>query len=196
MPTWSVDDWKVDIRKAQAAHIDAFALNMAADDTNNTGTLNMAFRAADDLGFKLVFSFDYAGGGTWDKEVVLHYIDGYAQRPAYYYYNERAFMSTFEGWENAEDWNWIKARINVVFLPDWSSRGAKDAMTLGNGVADGLFSWAAWPWGNTDMNTYVDASYIEFLKGKLYMMPVSPWFYTNMPGFDGKNWLWRGDSLW
>lgn len=23
------------------------------------------------------------------------------------------------------------------------------------------------------------------------MMPVSPWFYTNMPGFD-KNWLWRG----
>jgi hypothetical protein len=27
------------------------------------------------------------------------------------------------------------------------------------------------------------------------MMPVSPWFYTNLPGYD-KNWLWRGDSLW
>ena len=24
-------------------------------------------------------------------------------------------------------------------------------------------------------------------------MPVSPWFYTNLPG---KNWLWRGDDLW
>lgn len=26
-------------------------------------------------------------------------------------------------------------------------------------------------------------------------MAVSPWFYTNLPGY-GKNWLWRGDSLW
>jgi glucan endo-1,3-alpha-glucosidase len=25
------------------------------------------------------------------------------------------------------------------------------------------------------------------------MMPVSPWFYTNLPS---KNWLWRGDDLW
>lgn len=31
--------------------------------------------------------------------------------------------------------------------------------------------------------------------GMPYMMPVSPWFYTNLPGF-GKNWLWRGDALW
>jgi hypothetical protein len=27
------------------------------------------------------------------------------------------------------------------------------------------------------------------------MAPVSPGFYTNLPGYD-KNWLWRGDSLW
>lgn len=27
------------------------------------------------------------------------------------------------------------------------------------------------------------------------MMPVSPWFFTNLPGYD-KNWLWRGDSVW
>lgn len=26
-------------------------------------------------------------------------------------------------------------------------------------------------------------------------MPVSPWFYTNMPGYS-KNWLWRGDHTW
>lgn len=79
-------------------------------------------------------------------------------------------------------------------MPDWSSVGAMEALKRTNGVADGLFSWAAWPWGNTDGNTYVDASYKDYLKragGKAYMMPVSPWFYTNMPGFD-KNWLWRG----
>lgn len=28
---------------------------------------------------------------------------------------------------------------------------------------------------------------------KAYMMPVSPWFYTNLPD---KNYLWRGDDLW
>ena len=79
-------------------------------------------------------------------------------------------------------------------MPDWSSAGAKVALGLADGIADGLFSWAAWPWGNTDGNTYVDASYEDFLEragNKPYMMPVSPWFYTNMPGFD-KNWLWRG----
>lgn len=31
--------------------------------------------------------------------------------------------------------------------------------------------------------------------GLPYMMPVSPWFYPNLPGY-GKNWLWRGDDLW
>jgi hypothetical protein len=47
------------------------------------------------------------------------------------------------------------------------------------------------------MTTFVDASYIETLNSssKPYMMPVSPWFYTNMPGYD-KNWLWRGDDSW
>ena len=45
------------------------------------------------------------------------------------------------------------------------------------------------------MNTYTDETYISTLNGKPYMMAVSPWFYTNMPGYD-KNWLWRGDDLW
>lgn len=45
------------------------------------------------------------------------------------------------------------------------------------------------------MNTYVDASYLQYLDGKPYMMPVAPWFYTNLPGYN-KNWLWRGDDLW
>lgn len=54
---------------------------------------------------------------------------------------------------------------------------------------------AAWPTGPSDMSTFTDASYFDTLNGKPFMMGVSPWFYTNMPGFR-KNWLWRGDSLW
>lgn len=45
------------------------------------------------------------------------------------------------------------------------------------------------------MNTYVDAAYRDYLHGKPYMMPVSPWFYTNLPGYN-KNWMWRGDNVW
>lgn len=68
----------------------------------------------------------------------------------------------------------------------------------GYGTVDRLFSWAAWPSGPQDMNTQVDVSYLKHLnksEGQVYMMPVSPWFYINLPGY-GKNWLWRGDNLW
>jgi hypothetical protein len=68
-------------------------------------------------------------------------------------------------------------------MPDWSSQGAGPALALGGGVADGLFSWAAWPWGERAMDTYTDMSYIQALGKKPYMMPVSPWFFTNMRKF-------------
>ncbi|KAK4445431.1 glycosyl hydrolase family 71-domain-containing protein, partial [Podospora aff. communis PSN243] len=71
----------------------------------------------------------------------------------------------------------------------------KAALEKSPGVPDGLFIWAAWPWGDMDMTTYTDASYLQYLDGMPYMMPVSPWFYTNLPGYN-KNWLWRGDDLW
>ncbi|PYH85252.1 hypothetical protein BO82DRAFT_398683 [Aspergillus uvarum CBS 121591] len=68
-------------------------------------------------------------------------------------------------------------------------------MALAGGVADSLFSWAAWPNGPNNMNTYIDASYIQYLDKKLYIMPITPWFFTNMPGYD-KNWLWCSNDLW
>jgi hypothetical protein len=40
-----------------------------------------------------------------------------------------------------------------------------------------------------------DQAYLVALNGKPYMMPVSPWFFTNLPGYN-KNWIWRGDDLW
>ena len=45
------------------------------------------------------------------------------------------------------------------------------------------------------MDTFTDASYLDTLNGKPYMMGVSPWFYTNLPGFR-KNWMWKSDTLW
>ncbi|KAK2770419.1 alpha-glucanase [Colletotrichum kahawae] len=119
----------------------------------------------------------------------------YSASPARFRHEGRPFVSTFEGTAQAEDWVDFKAQTGCFFLPDWSSDGAKRAMERAGGVADGLFSWDLWTWGGHDIDTYTDASYDELLGGKPYMSPVSPWFYTNMPGFS-KNWLWRGDHAW
>lgn len=188
--------WSRDISLAKEAHIDAFALNLQYGDSYNEASVADAFYMAQAIGgFQLFFSFDYAGGGPWPKEDVISYLTKYSSSSAYFHHQGKPFVSTFEGPGSAGDWAEIKSRTGCYFVPDWSSLGAKDAAALAGGVADGLFSWAAWPWGNKDSDTYVDASYDQFLAGKPYMMAISPWFYTNLPGFN-KNWLWRGDHLW
>lgn len=191
---YSLSDWNEEISLAKTAHIDAFALNTAYNQGDAAQIAN-AFSAAQSLSFKLFFSFDYAGNGAWPKADVIEYLQKYGANSAHYTYNGKPFVSTFEGPGSAEDWVDIKAQTGCFFVPDWSSLGAKEAMSKADGVADGLFSWASWPWGTRSMDTYTDASYRQYLNGKPYMMPVSPWFYTNLPGYD-KNWLWKGDNTW
>ncbi|RAK91934.1 mutanase [Aspergillus costaricaensis CBS 115574] len=197
VPTWDAATWEDHMLEAMDAHIDAFALDIANGWYANNASLALAFQAAETAGFQLFFSFDYAGNGSWVNEDVIALISQYGGSSAYYHYNDHPFVSTFEGPDNAEDWVTIKAQTGCFFIPDWSSLGAIPAAAAADGVADALFSWAGWPWGDSNMTTFVDASYIETLNssGKPYMMPASPWFYTNMPGYD-KNWLWRGDDTW
>lgn len=175
--SFSQSDWESDIKLAKAAGIDAFALNMANNEDTTRTSLPKAFAAANVVGgFKLLFSFDYAGNGAWKKEVVTGLINSYKGDSAYYHRGSQPLVSTFEGPENAKDWVDIKRDTGCFFIPDWSSLGARDALALG--TADGLFSWGAWPTGPRNAHTYDDASYFDFLKGKPFMAPVSPWFYT------------------
>ncbi|KAF4227426.1 hypothetical protein CNMCM6805_003038 [Aspergillus fumigatiaffinis] len=191
-------DWAKHIRLAQDAQIDAFALNIAARDAINAQSIPLAFEAAQAAGFKIFFSFDYVARGPWNQDDVTELLLRYKVNEAYYRNKGRLLASTFEGLENAEEWRNIKADTDCFFIPDWSSLGAKAALEKGYGTVDGLFSWAAWPSGPQDMNMQVDVSYLKHLnesESLVYMMLVSPWFYTNLPGY-GKNWLWRGDDLW
>ncbi|KAF3807739.1 Mutanase [Colletotrichum gloeosporioides] len=190
---YTASDFEYEISLAQEAHIDAFVLNIAYGEKTNDVSLPPMFDAASRRGFKLLFSFDYAGQGPWPQDAVIDLLEEYASRPVYFLHGSQPLVSTFEGPSSYADWPEIKKRTNCFFIPSWSSWGARRA--LRPGVADGLFSWAAWPEGPNPMDTSIDASYIEFLDGKTYMMPVSPWFYTNLPGYS-KNWLWRGDDLW
>ncbi|KAF9893798.1 hypothetical protein FE257_009968 [Aspergillus nanangensis] len=188
--TYSEKDWKNDISLAKEAHIDAFALNMAHSDVSNK-SLTMAFDEAQAQGFKLFISFDYAGNGSWPIKDTINLMDQFKDHPAYFKYESRPVMSTFEG-ASSRDWPKIKNETDSFFIPDWSSLAPNAANKT---FVDGLFNWAAWPTGPSRMNTDADHAYIDALNGRPYMMPVSPWFYTNMPGF-GKNWVSRGDDLW
>ncbi|OQE40991.1 hypothetical protein PENCOP_c005G00035 [Penicillium coprophilum] len=195
---FTVYDWEVNIAEAQKAHIDAFALNIAYNFPTNNLSLANAFTAANTLDFQLLFSFDYVGNGAWPEGEVIGLLRKYGRNRAYYQHKGKPFVSTFEGSSNATDWATIKKYTDCFLVPGWSALGAKEALAVAPGVPDGLFSWAAWPEGPDSIVTYVDSTYMQWLKdaGDLpYMMPVSPWFYTNLPGY-GKNWIWNGDNLW
>lgn len=58
-----------------------------------------------------------------------------------------------------------------------------------------LVSWDAWAQGAVDKTDSSDLAWQSTATPKAYMMPVSPWFYTNLPQYK-KNWVWRGDDMW
>ena len=70
----------------------------------------------------------------------------------------------------------------------WLKFGLSSLLRLArmNIVADSIFQF-----------TTMDIEFKNALAAnkRTYMMPVSPWFYANMPGYH-KNWVWKGDSLW
>lgn len=173
---------------------------------------------AEKLNFKLFLSFDYAnshmGYDSWPKEQIVELLHQYTGHGAYYHHTRKPFVTTSEGGEHAKDWKSIKKETGCFFVPSWSSLGPKQAARVGAGIVDGLASSTAWPTGPNHMDTYMDAAYIEALsraskaskvpkthdsnytgQSQAYMMPVSPWFYTNLPAYH-RNWLWRGEDLW
>ena len=117
------DGFSSDMKLAQAAKIDGFALNIASGDGNNHNYLGQAFDAADALGFKVFISFDYASGGAWSAGAVTDTINKYKGRSSHFMVNGAPFVSTFEGANNAGDWAGIKGSTGCYFVPDWSSLG-------------------------------------------------------------------------
>lgn len=204
--TLTQPDWESDISLASASSIDGFALNIAHNDPHNTATLANAFAAASAVApttFRLYFSFDYEALGPWPPSAVIDLLNTYSSHPSYFKPNGTSpFVSTFEGPAKASDWAAIKAATNCFFVPDWTSLGPSAALSAGGpGVVDGLASWDAWPLADAPPGNgsgiVADAGFTTALAqtGGVYMMPVSPWFYTNLPGYN-KNWLWRSDGLW
>ncbi|KKA17141.1 Glucan endo-1,3-alpha-glucosidase agn1, partial [Rasamsonia emersonii CBS 393.64] len=187
--------WESDIQQAKDAHIDGFALNIAAKDPNTDGILQNAYAAAEAVGdFKLFLSFDYEAEGPWPMDSVIAKINTYKNSTAQFRFQNKPLVSTFEGTGNVDDWPKIIEATGISFIPCWTSLGPSGLVSALK-IVDGFFSWDAWPVGAEDITTSSDEAWIAALSGKPYMMPVSPWFYTNLPQWN-KNWLWRGDDLW
>ncbi|KAL4793362.1 glycosyl hydrolase family 71-domain-containing protein [Aspergillus venezuelensis] len=188
-------DWEHDILKAQKAHIDGFALNIAPQDDYTDRVLQIAYDVAERVGnFSLFLSFDYESGGPWPIDRVIATINTYKDRPSQYLYKGQPLVSTFEGVGSADDWPAIKSATGCAFIPDWTSLSPAGLRSVYN-VVDGAFSWDAWPVGAQEKDTWSDRAWIDALAGKPFMMSVSPWFYTSLPQWN-KDWLWRGDDLW
>lgn len=188
-------DWISDIKLAKEAHIDGFALNIAPQDSYTDAVLCRAYNAAYDVGnFTMFLQFDYVSGGPWPLRHVIETINKFKRHPAQYKYHNKPLVSTFEGPDDAFDWLSIKAQTGCFFAPDWTSLGPNGMKKLLN-IVDGALSWDAWPDGPKSKTMESDKAWISALDKRTYIMPVSPWFYTNMAQWN-KNWLWKGDDLW
>jgi len=206
--SYDIDQWKSDIQLASSHGIDGFALNIVSPFSGETSTqMSYAFQAANALEsslskpFKMFYSFDYLGGGIndpWSDSDVETIMKAYGPNGAYFQVSGKPFVSTFEGPQNMNinDWNTIRSNIpgGIYFVPDWTSLGPGG---FSASLIDGAFSWDMWPNGPNNISTSSDQAWVNSLQpnGKSYMMGVSPWFYTDLPGYS-KAWVWRGDDIW
>lgn len=171
-------------------------MNIGHQDGFTRQSLENAASAANSIGgFCLFISFDYLSGDSWDAGAVvdtIKFFEGKAGN-SHCRHNDKIIVSTFEGADSAPQWADIKAQTNCFFIPDWSSRGPGG---IPKDNIDGAFSWDAWPHGPNAKDVGADSQWVGALGGKAYMMGVSPWFYTDLPQYQNKNWGTRGDDLW
>lgn len=201
----SATDYDNDMKKAKAAGIDAFALNIAKD-TYTDAQLNYAYDSAAKNDMKVFISFDYNYFTTGENGDVGTKLGQYCVKPAQLKIGSKCFASSFNGDNEPSklfDAKAIRAAAgtDLYLVPNLSPHNtAVAASTVGD--IDGAFNWMAWdsnganraPSGGVNVTTSQgDSAYTQWLGDKTYMAPVSPWFFTNLPS---KAWNFPGDLLW
>jgi glucan endo-1,3-alpha-glucosidase len=126
-----------------------------------------------------------------------------ANHPNYYKVDVRSFYSTFVGEQQIDFWpNWKSSSgLNPYFFPSWPNLDTNNLLQS-HPVADCIFTWSAWPAGNSGPGASFDTTGDQNLlasaraTGKTYMAPIFPWFSTHVwgPGFN-KNWIYGSETL-
>lgn len=174
---YDVDQWKTDIEAAQQVGIDGFALNWTppncqADESWAIDRIDDAFTAAEDMGFKLMYSFDMSWTDCkvyWNTSFMQDMITKYAGSSATYRWNSNILVSTYGGdqvkhygnsffqtlKDNMKYWN--NAITLAPALTTYSMAAQTDAKKQASRLIsdfssiDGYFNWQAWPL-NVDNN--------------------------------------------
>ncbi|CAF3678684.1 unnamed protein product [Adineta steineri] len=188
-------DYKEHIQLAQANGVDAFALNFGGwnlDTYREIWLKSIAdiFAAAQSLNsnFRLFFSFDLTSALT--RQEVLDLCIKYGAHPNHLWYQNKMFLSTFEGANAPFNWDTdIKAvlaasGLPVYFVPMFNQWQAPAPNTYP--FVDGLFRWTNPSLGFAN-DIQVDADYaaLRAATGKTWMAGVAPWFFTH---YNSKNW--------
>ncbi|GLB39928.1 putative glycoside hydrolase family 71 protein [Lyophyllum shimeji] len=195
-------DYDDDMKRAKAAGIDAFALNIGVDPYTDQ-QLSLAYQSAANNGMKVFISFDFnwysASGGAAQ---VGQKIAQYGKLPAQLMVDGKVFASSFAG--DGLDMNTVRsnAGMDIYFAPNFHP-GQGDFNAI-----DGALNWMAWPNNGNNKapqpggpSISVDAGdkqYVQTLNGKGYIAPASGWFFTHYgPEVSySKNWVFPGDLLW
>lgn len=187
------------MKRAKDAGIDAFALNIGVDGYTDQ-QLGFAYDSADRNGMKVFISFDFNWWSPGNGNGVGQKIAQYKNRNAQLRVNNRVFASSFAGDGLDVDAMRSAAGENVYFVPNFHP-GQSNTDKI-----DGALNWIGW---DNDGNNKApkpghsvsvadgDNSYKNWLGGKTYLAPVSPWFFTHFgPEVSfSKNWVFPGGSL-
>lgn len=195
-------DYDDDMRRARAAGIDAFALNIGVDPFSED-QLNYAYESAASNDMKVFISFDFNWFTTGEAARVGEMIARYGSKPAQLIYEDKAFASSFAGDGLNVQALRDAAGIEVFWAPNFHPEEGTDFSPV-----DSALNWMAWendgnnkaakPGANVTVKDGDDA-YLATLGDKPYMAPVSPWFYTHFgPEVSySKNWVFSNlGSLW
>ena len=198
----TVDGYKRDIRDAQAAGIDGFALNVGAwsgPDTYYKRRVQMIYDAAEQLGsgFKLFFSIEIA-----DTNDIVDMISSYGSRANSFKHQGRVVVSTYG--QNLVDWSGgvfapLRAGgIDCFFVPHfWPDPvrelpGYQDAVNLLNtysNVVDGLFLFGAA--GLPSQLAQSNSNYTKAVHaaGKTSMASVTPHYWGSVQNSIGRRYI-------
>lgn len=174
---YDVDMWETDMAAAQAIGIDGFALNWTPPNCQDDQSwaidrIDDAFTAAENVGFKLMYSFDMSYTECkvyWNTTFMQTMITKYAGSPATYRWNSNILVSTYGGDQvrqygnaffqtlktNMKYWNnaiTLAPALTTYSMSGYTSPTSAAAKLISDYPSvDGYFNWQAWPL-DTDTN--------------------------------------------
>ena len=187
-------DYTTDINLAKAAGFDAFAVDYSDNVPDFANRLDVLYKAAAKLGFKVFITIDTTS--MFDVDQVVNITNFYADSPAQA--KDAAgniFLSSFE--VNPPGWNWQtdvinKIKVPVTLLPGSLSQvGSYETSQPNRGA--GPFTWVH-PASSASQEAAIDQTFADArdADNKVWMAGIAPWFFKRLSS--NTNWLHAQDS--